>query len=164
MDKRQYMLTVALAVVAGLVGGVVSSWLFMGAPVVTQKTPQVAEVVGAERFEVVDKDGKLRAALWLDNGEPNLVLADKTGKIRAKLSLADGKPALWLADKNGKPRAGLSLLNEEPTLVLADKTGKTRAVLGYTEIEAIPTGGTEKRPVSSLVLSDKEGKVIWSAP
>jgi len=73
MDKKQYTLTVTLAVVAGLVGGVVSSWLFVGTPVFAQKT-EVAWVIKANRFTVVDEDGKERAALTLLAGEPRLFL------------------------------------------------------------------------------------------
>ena len=102
MDKKQYIMTVVLAVVAGLVGGVVSSWLFLGAPVFAQKTPQVAEVIRAERFWVVDQDEKLRAALSLVAGEPSLFLYDKNGKRHARLGMVAGEPRLRLWNKNGK--------------------------------------------------------------
>jgi hypothetical protein len=52
----------------------------------------------------------------------------------------------------------------EPYLRLADDAGKTRATLGAAELERTHTGVIEKRPTSSLVLLDKEGKVIWKAP
>jgi hypothetical protein len=45
-----------------------------------------------------------------------------------------------------------------------DEHGTTRAVLGHAKIERPPTGVIEERPVSSLVLFDKEGKVVWKAP
>jgi hypothetical protein len=39
-----------------------------------------------------------------------------------------------------------------------------RAVLGHTALEATATGTVEQRPASSLVLFDKDGKVIWKVP
>ena len=39
----------------------------------------------------------------------------------------------------------------------------TRMVIGVTRLKT-PTGGTRKTPPSSIVLFDKEGKVIWKAP
>ena len=42
--------------------------------------------------------------------------------------------------------------------------GNIRAVLGYTKLENTRTGVVEHRPVSSLVLFDKDGKAIWKAP
>src|SRR3989442_7501235 len=81
MGKKQYLLTVVLAVVAGFVGGVGSSWFLMGAPVFAQKTPESAKVIQAEKFEVVDKDGKVRARL----NSSGVGIADQDGKLRVTL-------------------------------------------------------------------------------
>ena len=56
-------------------------------------------------------------------------------------------------------------INEQgsPTLKLTDGNGAS-AVLGHTTLETKRTGVTTKRPSSSLVLFNKEGKVIWKAP
>jgi len=185
MDKKQYVLTAILCMFASLVGGGAVSWLFMGTPVFAQKT-EVVEVIRAERFEVVDKDGQGRAALGLflgepylsfrdkngqeraelglNNGEPGLGLGDKNGKIRAVLYLEDGEPGLWLNDKNGNLRAELSLDKGEPDLSLYDKNDKLRAALGHIALEHKKTGETRQRPVGSLVLFGKDGKSIWQAP
>ena len=53
--------------------------------------------------------------------------------------------------------------NREALIVFNDK-GELRAALGATELETIGTGEVAKRAESSLVLSDKEGKVMWQAP
>jgi hypothetical protein len=47
---------------------------------------------------------------------------------------------------------------------LVDERGKERAVLGQTSLERKATGIVEQLPVASLVLFDKEGKVLWKAP
>lgn len=52
----------------------------------------------------------------------------------------------------------------QPTLHLDDENGLSRAVLGYTTLESTATGIVEQRPPSSLVLFDKNGKVIWRVP
>jgi hypothetical protein len=39
-----------------------------------------------------------------------------------------------------------------------------RAVLGNADLQDPRTGSTITRPLSSLVLFDKNGKVAWSAP
>jgi len=144
MNTKRDVLMVIVALAAGLVGGVVSSWFLMGAPVFAQKAPQPEKVLQAERFEVVDQAGKLRAALGTaSDGSPSLTLADQAGKSRATLGIAsDGSPGLQLYDQ----------------------AGQLRAALGWTQLEAIGTGETVNRAVSSLVLSDKNGKVIWQAP
>ena len=61
---------------------------------------QVQSVVKAERFEVVDKDGNVRAFLTtLEDGRPTLNLLDEKGESRAWLLLSnDGSPRLVLMD------------------------------------------------------------------
>ncbi len=122
----QYAVVLTLAVVAGLVGGVASSWLFLRAPMFAHKTPQVAEVIRAKQFVVVDQDGNMRAELSLNkDGEPGLRLYDKDGKTSVMLSLnKDEEPSLWLADKSGKRRAGLGLDNGEPRMAFVGKNGQ----------------------------------------
>jgi len=50
-----------------------------------------------------------------------------------------------------------------PSLTLLDQDSNTRAVLGTTQLKHPDTGSTEIRAVSSLVLFDEDGKVVWSA-
>jgi hypothetical protein len=61
--NRQHTSTVILALIAGLVGGMVSSQFFVKQLVVDKKKPPHEKVIRAEKFEVVDSDGKLRAVL-----------------------------------------------------------------------------------------------------
>jgi len=149
----------------------------------------VSKVVEAERFVLRDTTGKGLAILGTDaSGILALSLADQTGKIRAGLVVTpDGMPVLSLYDQNGKPRAGLGVLADGtpglalhdqngkerlllnvttngPSLILQDENSKARAVLGQTVLEVKATGTVEQRPASSLVLFDKDGKVIWKAP
>lgn len=56
------------------------------------------------------------------------------------------------------------LLEGQPTLRLMDEKGTARAVLGHTKLERKATEVVEQRPTSSLVLFDKNGKVIWQVP
>src|SRR5713101_9007070 len=74
MSKRQYGMFLVVALVAGLLSGVVSSYFMVGwliaaqklPPQVVEQSPHTTKVIQAERFEVVNKDGKIRAIL----GEP----------------------------------------------------------------------------------------------
>ncbi len=124
------------------------------------------EASGLPALVLSDQNGKRRAGLFvLADGEPHLGLFDQNEKRRAVLAvLADGAPALFLADQNGKDRAGLVLDTSGPSLVLRDENDKIRAVLGRAALEATATGTVEQRPAASLVLFDKDGKVIWKVP
>jgi hypothetical protein len=57
-----------------------------------------------------------------------------------------------------------SLVDRQPSLYLSDPKGTTRVVVGHTKLERQATGVTEERPLSSIVLFNKEGGVIWKAP
>ena len=48
-------------------------------------------------------------------------------------------------------------------LTLRDEHGAS-AVLGHTVLERKIKGSVEHLPASSLVLFDKDGKVVWRAP
>ena len=65
---------------------------------------------------------------------------------------------------NRQRRVSLEMSPDGGSLNLYDKKGKLRAALGNTELQTIRTGETHQRQPSSLVLFDKDGKVLWSAP
>lgn len=138
-----------------------------------------------------DKDGKAGANLYVNaDGSVSLGLSDKDAKAIAALQVgADQSTGLLLSDKDGNARARLgvepkqgiaSLIflprsgieqaaiemqpNGTARLYLSDKEGTKRAVLGHTALETIRTGVVEQTAASSLVLFDKDGKVLWKAP
>jgi hypothetical protein len=79
MNKKQHTLTVALALVAGLIGGVISSQLLAEKPVHTEKPTKAEKVVMAEAFQLVDRNGKVLASLnnrkrYKDEPSPELRL------------------------------------------------------------------------------------------
>ncbi|MBI3609963.1 MAG: hypothetical protein HY204_04565 [Nitrospirae bacterium] len=156
MDRKPYGLLVAAMIVSGWVGGVVGSWFFTSGFVFAEKTAPPAKVVAAEKFLLVNKEGRTRATLaTLADGRPRLDLHDSDGKPRAGLYLLpDGSPRLALFNGQGMHRALLALLPDgEPGLILFDKDGKPQASFVLT-----PDGN------SKLVLGDKDGQILWSAP
>jgi hypothetical protein len=93
------------------------------------------------------------------------VLVDSEGRERAELGLVQGGPCLRLLDNDGKPRAALMLASDgSPQLSLKDGNSQVRAVLGCIDLERALTSRVEKRPESSLVLFSKSGNILWSAP
>jgi hypothetical protein len=143
----------------------------------------VADVVRARRFMVQNEDGKLRASL----GSEGLTLFDRAEKVRAILEFnasAGSSLRLWGAAEYGMAeisvstptgaslrlydsailRAKLSLFSGAPNLELYDAAGKVRAALGNTHLEDARTGEVRTRSESSLVLFDKDGKVMREIP
>ncbi len=139
-----------------------------------QAKSDVPDVIRAQRFELVDAQGRVRGALGMGrfgdtpgirlydakgqarvvlnvhpSGDPSLTLLDDKGHLRVGL----GCHHLTLYDEEGQWRAQLSLShNDRAHLTLFDKRGQRRAALGATTLKSAATGGVEKRPESSLVL------------
>ncbi len=121
-----------------------------------------------------DKTNIARVGLthWRD-GKTTFLITDKDQPRFGLALTADGSLSLnfygqgginfW--DQAGEMRLSLGVSGDgKPDLVLSDKAGVMRAVLGISSLETEQTGVVEQRPESSLVLFDKAGKVIWSAP
>jgi hypothetical protein len=69
------------------------------------------KVVRAQRFEVMDAEGRVRAQVGLgtDGRAPTLVLRDEKGEMRAMLALgSEGNSALALMDGKGETRAAVA--------------------------------------------------------
>lgn len=104
------------------------------------------------------------AGLWVHRGEPNLAIVNQDTRAKAILAFVRGEPTLALFNKKEHIAAELSVLSGEPSLTLFDQDQKLRAVLGSIPLESTRTGIAQKRPVSSLVLFDEDGRVIWKVP
>lgn len=131
------------------------------------------EAIAAGEFQLVDKNGHVRAVLglndedeprllfldgnekprlsiYVEEGQPGIDLADKNAHVRASLGLDDdSQPSLFLLDEKEKVRASLTLLeNEGPSLDLLDENDVLRASLGLLRGDDLP----------SLALVDKNGQ------
>jgi hypothetical protein len=117
----------------------------MGQMAGPQVSSNIMRIFEAEKFVLHGPDGQVRAELGVDgNGESVFrIFADrKKGRAEAVLAVsAEGLPRLQFTDDGGLPRA----------------------VMGHVAI--VQAGGEiEQRTASSLVFSDKDGKVIWKVP
>lgn len=88
-------------------------------------------------------------------------------------TLASGPRLALLRPEKFEPYGGFSAKDarlvleageDESSVELRDQQGKTRAVLGSVGLTSPQLGGTEKRPVSSLVLFDKDENVVHRLP
>jgi len=108
------------------------------------KASDVPEVVRAQRFEVVDGEGRVRWILGVSGLDPILFMVGRDGKqVRAELSMAP----------DGNVRLGI-----------LDRQGELRAMLQGPGLSETGNDGWGRSAEPSLVLSDQDGKVLWSAP
>ena len=118
---------VLVGILAGLIGGVVSSLLIVEKPVMADM--RFPSVTTAEEFRLVDAMGRLRALLAFSaDGEPYLALLDQHENRKVWLGLSQ-ESGLAIRDTDGKTRLVLSLDGAgEPTLVLSDRQQNIRAL------------------------------------
>lgn len=124
--------------------------LFLGAT-----GSKVAEEILARRFVLMDKDGKARASLVVeDHGLPSLTFFDSEGQGRSTLALDAKGPTLVFMDADGRPRAGLAVgADGSPVLLLRGSDGTDRVMLGVIPEASLAPG------FAGLLLFDKHGKI-----
>ena len=178
MNKLHYFLLVVLALLSGLAGSMIST-RFLQVPPEEEKHHR--NIIVGHEFHLVDEEGRERWVLTISkDGEPSLTFVNKKGW--APMAMGINKeglpffnmvlepnqktgPSLAMMDSLMNSRALLGLSeNGEPQLSFLDRNGKKRLTLGSTEFPNPLTGLHEKRPCSSIILFDEDGKVLWSAP
>jgi len=132
MNRKQFIFTLLLALLSGLMGGVLSIWFLLPPSVLAQGEPQ--KVITAQEFRVVDEDGQVKVLInVLPDGSPSLILFGES-------------PALALVDQNLESRLMIGIFaDQKPGLVIYDKSGNSRAELAL--------GGTGN---PRLTLQDEE--------
>jgi hypothetical protein len=85
----------------------------------------VPDVIKAKGFDVVDNQGRIRAALYMDfRGDPRFYLRGADGTLRAELSCEADDTSLALYDANGRDRETLQVFKDLPSIWLRDRNGE----------------------------------------
>ena len=135
--------------VAGAIG------LMIGAA----KQADVAEVIRARTFALVDNDGKPRAALFVaEDGDANLSFYDKAGGSPLGMDVtADGLPGIYLLDSRGRSRIAMETASDgRAGLVFFGGSGderKPQIIIGLNR---------DDKP--SIGLLNTEGKTLFHTP
>ena len=108
MKDKKYVFILAVALLAGFVGGALSGRLFGSNDVLAQEQVEAHKNVLANEFRLVAEDGRLLAALGGRAGsepflpiEPVLRFYDRNGELRIIIGLLPGDvPHLGVLDAN----------------------------------------------------------------
>lgn len=122
---------------------------------------------GRSMLSLYDRGGNPRALLSLDtDGSAGITFGDADGKARAGLAVTSEKSAGLILYGNGeKPLALVGLTRDgSPAIIFTEERGKPNVVIANTEAQAGLTGLVNKKADFSMSITDKAGKVIWSAP
>ena len=137
-------------------------------PDTTAQRRRLTELKAVPKWEDLIKTPRPpRVQLWADGSEASgLTLADKRGTSKVSLGTeADGMASVGISDMDGQIRGLLGVgADGRPSVELWDKDGERRAALGTTGLKVEKTGEERTLAESSLVLFDKDGRVIFKAP
>lgn len=123
LEKRTRLLVGALLVVTSLA--------LLGAAASPEAENQV---VRANRFELVDSEGRVRGELSLQDGAPVFSLLDAAGRDRLSLNHDAGGTALFIRDQEGVIRLGATHFKHGGGgFALHGPDSKGAAVLYYDE-------------------------------
>lgn len=129
-------------------------------------------LLGQTRFEPlprIENQSKRAPFVYDELRAYKIFLVDQKGKERASL-VTDGTGSVFLVffDANGQARADMHVSSYGPSINFYDPSGRSRMILGSTPLVgshvASPQGQVEKSPPSSVVLFDKDGKLLWRMP
>jgi hypothetical protein len=194
MKNKQTALIVVLALLAGFVGGLLSNQLINIKSAFAEKEPKPQKVIVAEMFKIVNEKGQVCGSfgghekggkpagilsLYGDNSSVHLAASETA----ARLHLKTNKTVIEIDTWNGMgvdtdyasielsrrgSRIGdhdIEIRTDRGTYIkLADYKGNMRTVIGNTETVTPKTGVAHKHPISSIVLFNEKGDVLWSAP
>ena len=133
-------------------------WDAMGKPLV-----ELSTVADRPRLSLFSPEGNDGVTVWTaKEGGSGLLMYGPEG-LRVGLTDRPGKPLALVFEPNGKPKAIREWSLEGPTLELFDPQGWS-ARLGVSAFMTESTGETSKTSAASIILFDKDKKLIWRAP
>jgi len=143
MNRKQFFLTLSVAIISGFLGGMLGVWFLMPSSVLAQDEPQ--KVIEAEEFRVVDREGKQRVTL----NKERFSFQDEEGVPSFNLSSIPGKVELYMS--RGDSSLDLFVNTSKSSIGLDDQTGS----LDMTSI-GIDAGDWAKNDAFSLT-----GGFLW---
>ena len=177
MSQKQFLLTLSVAVISAFLGGAISVWFLMPQLVLAQDGPQ--KVIEAERFQVVDSEGKVQSYFGLRSDDrsgiismsgpsPLLTLSGQES-TRLHLGVIEGQSLFMYTDENGKGRVQLgTTAHGDPLLKLMNAKGDD--IFGFLGEENDPFfvlngdfmffNGEFELEDSSILLHDKSGNEL----
>jgi hypothetical protein len=111
MTRRQYATLVVLSVIAAFVGGMVSARLPSGmhTHAAADKDTRKLDTLEVRVLKVVDKEGRPRAWLGMEEGDPLLVMESGSGEPRMVLGAHERGASLSLT--GDERRTGIAIVD-----------------------------------------------------
>lgn len=163
---------------------ILSASVIMSASFAAEPPPKPAatpQVIRAQRFELTDGKGNVRASMGVsDDGMAVFKLLGEDGKATVQVDskgdiviLNDGKPKVVVGatgsdygvgvyDSKGEFRGGLTMLHDEPMLTMLDSKGSIRLDLfmGKDEPYFVMSDGKENGAYMSLAVKGSAPRIL----
>jgi len=164
-------------------GGIMTVTVLL-ALVLMGQAPPSANIVEAQKFVLKDAHGNVRGwfgimgtgselMLGNDHAQPMMRLLVSTDasnlhfygsrKGGLNLSVDSGEPAIALVGADGNGGVGIAFGEEGPRFTLEDRKGFS-TVVGAAPLNTLAKGETDHSSAASVMLLNKDKKVIWRAP
>lgn len=169
MNRMQFMMSLAFMGMMSLVGSFVAVHALQGEPVQAQEDK--AGTVKGTKFQLVDKEGNVRADLSLDeDGEVMFTMIDTDGKGRIQLNSGGKRAYMALLDNEGRVRYLVGQDEGNVLQTFTDAKGKNRLIqnfkedgetlLSFNSEDGTPLMSLTAGPgeASTLILTAPEGK------
>ena len=175
MQTKRHFLLAAIALIGGIIGGMISQQILAAGSVFAARKSSHEKVIRAESFELVNAVGEKKAYWTHQDGRTTLRIGDRQADDNyfilmqkphgVALALASSGHNSIMVNSDGDG-AYLKFLDRSlrtarltaqldaggvPSLTIRDKGGNSRAVYGGSD-------------GSGIVLFDEDGNSLWAAP
>jgi hypothetical protein len=164
--------------------GAAAILIALSALVLMAQSAPPSRIVEAQKFVLKDTKGNVRAWLGVIGEGSELILGNSNQQPRMSLEVSvdaadlhffgsrkggmtlgvnSGEPAISLVGANGNGGAELSFAGNGPGLTLHDAKGLS-TIVGATELNIPENAAAHQISAASVMLLDKDKKVVWRAP
>lgn len=110
-------------------------------------------VVESREFRLVDKAGRVRAAVEMTRSGPRLAMMHEDGTVSLEVMLRPQGPSIRMSDEDGETRVFIGASNAAARLALADEHGIQRVFIG-----------AGRRGGPTITIYDPDQRTVWRAP
>jgi hypothetical protein len=164
--------------------GTIATLAILSAIILMGQVAPSPRVLEAQRFVLKDRDGNVRG--WMGtigkgseltlgnvNAQPMIRLIVSTDssdlhffgshKSGMNLGLDSGNPDISMIGAEGNGEVRITFKEPGPSLTLEDAKGSS-TIVGATQLEKPATRKADPTSAASIILLDKDKKVIWQTP
>lgn len=177
MNRAMLGLAIVSSLLSAAVGGAAAALVVPTPSHAGPEAQAVSTVVRAQRFELVDTNGILRAVLTAggSDGWTALQLNDQNGNAHIGMAVATDQAGIAIGQGDMHAHVRIALIGEEPAIEVTNEAGAmvdlgvnadgTLGVVGLDRTGQVRANlGLASNGQPSITLRDSSGGTVWNAP